>query len=301
MVYYIALFVSKICCLLPFSVAEFFGRALGNFAWLVVPKRRKVMARDNIMRCLGVDEAEAERIAKASTVRFGPMLMEVLRFPVLKDTMKDYVTIEGGEHLKKGMEMGKGGVIATAHSGNWELMGGALSQAGFPIVGVAMKQKSAASDKFINEYRTLIGMHITYKTGVREMFKMLDEGWFIGLIMDQDTNVHDGIVLDFFGRPTNCVPGAASMSRFRGAPIFPGFMHREADGHHRLIIYPPIFTEKTKDKKADLAKTTQLLTKCIEEHVRRYPEEWFWLHDRWKSVREEMPWINEETWQPEKY
>ena len=154
---------------------------------------------NQVKTCLQVDEREAERIAKASTVRFGPMLFEVLRFPLIKRRIADYVRIEGLEKLQQCLSDGKGAVIAAAHSGNWELMGGAFAMAGIPLVGVAMKQKSSGSDRFINEYRSLIGMHITYKTGVREMFDMLKKGWAIGLIMDQDTNRHDGILLDFFG------------------------------------------------------------------------------------------------------
>ena len=130
-------------------------------------------------------------------------------------------------------------------------------------------------------------MHITYKTGVREMFDMLKKGWAIGLIMDQDTNRHDGLVLDFFGQPTNCTPGAASMARFQDVPIFTSFMHRDAQGRHTLFVEGPFHVEKTKDKREDVRQMTQFLTHEIEKHVRRYPEEWFWLHDRWKSIREE--------------
>lgn len=287
--YYFACLVSRIACLLPRSVAEHVGLALGNLAWLVIPGWRRKMAVENIVLCLGTDPSAAERIARASVVRFGPMLMEVLRFPVLKKHMKEYVTIEGDEYLQDAMEQGggKGGIIATAHSGNWELMGGALAEAGFPIVGVAMKQKSEGSDRFINEQRTLVGMHITYKTDVREMYDMLMKGWFIGLIMDQDTNRHDGIVLEFFHRPTNCVPGAASMARFKDVPIIPGFMHRREDGTHKLILQPPIRVERTGDKREDIRRTTQEIVRIIEEHIRKYPEEWFWLHDRWKSMRDD--------------
>ncbi len=286
MAYYLMLLLSRVCCLLPAQVCEWLGQALGGFAWHFVPKRRKTLARENIKRCLGVDDSEADRIAKASSVRFGPMLFEVLRFPVLKNHMGDYVKIEGLEHLERVHQSGKGAVIATAHSDNWELMGGAFAQAGIPLVGVAMKQKSSSMDRFINEYRTLIGMHITYKTGVKEMFQMLSEGWFIGLIMDQDTSVHDGIRLEFFGRVTNCVPGAASMARFKDVPVFTAFMHRNEDGTHRLIVQEPLYMEKTRDKKADIRRMTQEINNRIEMHVRRYPEEWFWLHDRWKSIRE---------------
>lgn len=285
--YYFLKALGFLACLLPRRAADAIGWGLGYIAWPFIPRGRRRLAQENIRRCLGCGEAEAARIAKASAVRFGPMFMEVLRFPVIEKHIGDYVSIEGLPYLQKAMEEGTGGIIATAHSGNWELMGGAFAQAGIPLVGVAMKQKSTGADRFINEYRTLIGMHITYKSGVREMFDMLQKGWAIGLIMDQDTNRRSGIVLDFFGKPTNCVPGAASMARFQGVPIFPAFMHRDAHGFHTLIVQDPVFVEKTKDKREDIRRTTQVLTKCIEDHVRRYPEEWFWLHDRWKSMREE--------------
>ena len=287
MSYYIMKAVSVIACLLPRGICEWLGRGLGNFAWLVIPQKRKVLARTQIIKCLGTDKAEADRIAKASTVRFGPMLFEVLRFPIIKKNPQGYVRIEGLEKLQQGMAGGRGAIIAAAHSGNWELMGGAFAMAGIPLVGVAMKQKSSGSDRFINEYRTMIGMHITYKTGVREMFDMLRKGWAIGLIMDQDTNRHDGVILDFFGQPTNCTPGAASMARFQNVPIFTSFMHRDEHGMHTLIVEGPFYVERTRDKRDDIRRMTQQLTKAIEAHVRKYPEEWFWLHDRWKSVREE--------------
>ena len=215
--------------------------------------------------------------------------MEVLSFPKLKKNMAAHVKVIGLENLTRYKNSStRGAVIMTCHSDNWELMGGAFAQNGIPLVGVAKKQKSAGADKFINEWRTLIGMHITYQSSVREMYKMLDEGHFIGLIMDQDVGRTDGVIVKFFDQPTNFVTGAASMSRFRKIPIFPAFMHKNFDGTHTLEISAPLMVERTEDKHADIKKMTQTLATLIESHVRKYPEEWFWLHDRWKSIREEF-------------
>lgn len=281
--------LSRLVCCFPLKNSLAAGKIIAQVAWIFVPEKRKKLARENIQACLGVDSAEADRIAKISAVQFGPMLMEVLSFPNLKRQMQSHVKIIGLEHLTNYINSaernGRGAVIATCHGDNWELMGGAFAQNGIPLVGVAKKQKSADADKFINEYRTKIGMHITYKSGVREMYRMLDEGHFIGLIMDQDVGRRDGVVVKFFNRATTYAIGAAAMSRLKKVPVFPAFMHKNSDGTHTLEVYPPLRTEETQDKRADIFKLTQKLAELIEAHVRRYPEEWFWLHDRWKSMR----------------
>ena len=286
--YYAVKLLSRLICLLPHSVAMVLGAGLARFAWIFVPPKRKILAREQVMRCLDVPVGEAERIARASSLRFGPMLMEVLRFPVMKPRMEEYVTITGAvDEARAAIAAGRGAVFATSHSGNWELMGGAFACAGFPLVGVAKKQSSGGMDRFINEYRALVGMHITYRTGVREMFRMIDEGWIIGLISDQDPALRDGVIIDFFGQRTNAFTGAAAIARRSGVPIFPVFIHREEDGHHILTIEKGIMVEKTDDRAADVLRVTQIVNTRIEEWIRTYPEEWFWLHDRWKSLREE--------------
>ena len=261
------------------------GRAFAGLIWFFLPTKRKNLAIENIIRCLKIPRHSAEKIARESTVQLGSLFIEVLSFPKLKNSMQNHVKIIGLEHLTDYKNSSqRGAVIMTCHSDNWELMGGAFAQNGIPLVGVAKKQTSAGADKFINEWRTLIGMHITYRSGVREMYKMLDEGHFIGLIMDQDVGRDDGVVVKFFNQATNFVTGAASMSRFRKIPIFPAFMHKNSDGTHVLEIQPPLYVEKTNDKRADIYKMTQHLATLTEEHIRKYPEEWFWLHNRWKSM-----------------
>ena len=281
--------LSRVICLLPLKFSLTVGRALATLLWFVLPPKRKRIAIDNARRCLNVDEDEAARIAKAGSVQLGSIFIEVLALPKIKADMRNYVKIVGLEHLTNYIaSTGRGGVIATGHSDNWELMGGAFAQYGIPLVGVAKKQRSEGADKFICEYRELVGMHITYRNDVREMYKLLDAGHFIGLIMDQDVGRTDGVVVKFFNQATNFVTGAASMSRFRKVPIFPAFMHRNSDGTHTLEVSPPIYVERSTDKHADIKSMTQRLATLIEQHISKFPDEWFWLHDRWKSMRVEF-------------
>ncbi|MBQ8699765.1 MAG: lysophospholipid acyltransferase family protein [Schwartzia sp.] len=288
-IYFLEKCLSFFCCLLPECVCEWLGKALGTLTWPLVPKRRRDMARKNVMDCLGVSETEAERIAKASWVRFGPMAFEVLRFPRFKGRLSQRVTLEGLDEVKKVLALGRGVVFATSHCGNWELLGGALAEAGIPLVAVGMKQKESGSDRFITENRRLVGMHVTYKSDVREMFKLLKDGWGIGLLMDQDVSTRDGIIIDWFGRPTNFAQGPATLARHQNLPIIPIYIARLADGTHKGIIHPPIPVAHTDDKKADILEATREVGRVLEAHIRQYPEEWFWLHDRWKSVR----WVQE--------
>lgn len=284
MLYTLVRLLSYIVSSLPGVLWRGAGQLLGELCWPLVPGKRKKMAIANIMCGLAVGEAEATAIAKKSVTRFGRMCMEVLRMPKLnKDNVTRYIKMEGAQYLTEALAQGRGAVIATAHSGNWELLGAALAMYGFPLVAVVQKQTNAVMDRFINEYRTMAGMHVTYKSGVLEMVRLLGEGKIIGLLMDQDQH-SSGVFVNFFGRPASTPPGAAVLARMKNAPVVPAFITQNADGTHTVTIHPAMKVEKTKNKNQDILKATAQLTAIIEEHVRHHPEEWFWLHNRWKTV-----------------
>ncbi|MDU2063704.1 MAG: lysophospholipid acyltransferase family protein [Sporomusaceae bacterium] len=274
--------LSKLICLLPSALRYGLGRGLGQFFWLLVPKKRRLLSCENMQQALGIDAARAQKLTKASAVRFGPMLMEVLYLPkVTKETIAAHVTISGEEHMNAALAEGHGVVLATAHSGNWEIMGAALAMHGFPLVAVVQKQTNSAMDQFINEYRTLAGMHVTYKSSVREMVRLLGQGMIVGLLADQDAGP-PGVFVDFFGKAASTPQGAAALARLKGAPIIPAFITEEAPGKHRIDIYPAIRVAEGEREEA-IQKTTQAVTKVVEGHIRKYPSEWFWLHNRWKT------------------
>ncbi|HWR41079.1 MAG TPA: lysophospholipid acyltransferase family protein [Patescibacteria group bacterium] len=283
MLYWTVKMIGWLVCLLPSSWALRIGYGLGTLCWPFVPRRRKQMAEDNIMRSLEVDRPTAQRIARRSGVRFGPLFMEVLRLPLLnRENIRRFVRFEGEQHLWEALQHGRGVVLATAHSGNWEMLGAALAMYDFPIIGIAQRQTNRDMNRLINEYRTGTGMPIVYKQGVRDMVKLLGEGKIVGLLMDQD-NLGDGVFVEFFGRLASTPQGAAALARLKGSPIVPVFISSQGDGTHLATAHPAVWLEKTPDRERDIFVTTQQLTRIVEQHIRDHPAEWFWLHNRWKT------------------
>ena len=277
---------SQFICWLPEPLQYAIGALLGQLGWLFCPKKRKVLAVEQILFChITEDPAEAKRIAKASVTRFGRMIIDVLRYPEIKDgKYRDMIEFEGREYLDDALENGRGAILAAMHSGNWELLGGVLASEGYPLISVAFQQDGDA-DTFITEYRALMHQHVTYKTGIREMIAELKKGSFIGLIMDQDA-AQGGVLAPFFGYETLTVAGPATLARMQDVPIIPTTIrYDQYKKKHIIIIHPPIYAEHTEDKKRDILITTTLLNEFLEDYIRRYPEDWFWLHNRWKWTR----------------
>ena len=278
--------LSAVLCALPYQLQYGIGYLLGQLGWLFIPKKRKRLAIGQILFCRITDDVEeAKRIAKASVTRFGRMIVDVLRYPEIKDgKYKEMFTMDGREYLEDAKADGKGAIMIALHSGNWELLGGILASEGYPLISVAMQQQGDA-DRFINEYRTMMHQHVTYKTGVREMVKELHKGSFICLIMCQDPD-YQGQLVPFFGYETLTPVGPAAMARMQDVPIIPVTIRfDEYTEKHKSTVHPPIYAEKTDDRKRDIAVTLTILNEWLEDYIRRYPEDWFWLHNRWKWTR----------------
>lgn len=284
MTYQFVRFLSRIVNLLPNSLRYGLGGLIGSTGWLLLPKRRRDMMIQNISRCLGVNLEDACAIAKASTTRFGRMMIEVFyQDKISLESVNTLVAFRGREHLDAALADGKGCILATAHSGNWELMSAALSLNGYPMAAIAQKQHNEQMDRFINEQRRAPGAEIVYRSEVRDIVRLLDRGKMIGLLMDQDAH-SKGVFVPFFGRLASTPPGPAAIARMRDVSIVPAFIREVAPGQHEIVIHPAVKVVKTNDRDADIYQTTLQLTTLIEGHIRQNPSEWFWLHNRWKTT-----------------
>lgn len=283
--YYLAKAASYTVCVLPKCVRRFLGFAIGKLGWLVVPKWRQQMAIENAQSCLNISQERATKIVKSSVWRFGHMLIEELYFPrINKQNIHTLVTYKGEEHLKNAYAEGKGVVFATAHYGNWELTATAVALDGYPEVSIGRRQNNPGMDRFINEYREMHGAKMLYKTSVLEMARLLGSGHCIGLLMDQDAG-EEGMMIDFLGRPSSTPQGPAALSRLKGAPIVPVVSYSTGDGRYIQEFFPPVKTAKTDNKERDIREMTEYLAGIIEREIRLRPQEWFWIHNRWKTKK----------------
>ena len=287
--YYIVKLFSKLMCISPRFVRNMLAHFLGSVAVLVVPRWRMQMAEANIRECLGVSDERAKQIAADSLHRFGRMVIEVMRFPLLNEkTIHEQVQVEGLEYLEAAYAEGKGVIMATGHYGNWELLGATVALHGYPMLSITRKQNNSHMDKAINEFREMVGQQVTYnrgKHGLLAISRMLKEKNLLGVLFDQDTN-DDGVELDLFGKRSVIPMGAAALSRIYGSPILPIFMHNNDDGTCCAKIYPPLYTPKTGDKQRDFYQVTRKLVDILEMEIINHPEMWFWVHDRWKDGRQ---------------
>ena len=268
---------------LPRPVKLLLGRGLGRIAWLATPQWRKQLAIDNAQAALQVTRNQAAAIAKASVVRFGPMILEVLGFTALtKEKMERIVRWEGREHMDAAMAEGKGVVMATAHFGNWEMLAAVMGLSGYPSVAVGRKQNNPAMDQLIRDLRNAVGVQVTYKTGVLEMARMLGQGRAVGLLMDQDAGT-DGLATYFFNKASYVPQGPAALARMKQAPIVPCVIIDQPDGTYVMKCWPILRVARSADKEHDIRDMTEQLVRWLEETITNRPDLWFWLHNRWKT------------------
>ena len=201
-----------------------------------------------------------------------------------RDDILNKVRIRGGGNLLKAAHSKRGVIIISAHLGNWEIspvIVSCLLQR--PTVSVARRIQPGALNRFILRSRTRFGnMIIDKERALPKMARMLRQGKILGILIDQATTRSEGVEVSFFGKTVTATPAAALLARRYNCPVLTGFCIREPDGRLTLIIGKALSLQVTKDSRADLIENTQIMTHAVEEAVKAYPDQWLWLHKRWK-------------------
>lgn len=270
---------------LPRSVALILGGWLGTFVFWFASQQRK-LACEHLRQSLNhSDERSVKAIAKKCFQNLGKTVVEFMQFPRLKNPkqIQKFVSIEGTQHIEHALAHGKGAIILSGHFGNWELLAASISATVAPLTPIVRELRSPRLNTLVSSYRKKAGYAtIDRDTGVRQALRCLKRNELLGIVADVDTTVN-GVFVDFFGRPAYTPYSPVAFALKTGAVILPSFIIRQPDGSHRAIIEPPLKLQRFDQKEKELVINTQKFTKIIESYIQRYPEQWIWMHKRWKT------------------
>ena len=200
--------------------------------------------------------------------------------------MDKFVRFRNRERLDAAYKKGKGIIVLTAHFGSWELMAAALRENNCPGVTIGRRIYFKKYDDFLNQLRRSRDVEVIYRDeSPRKMLKTLKKNWIVGIVADQDVDSVDGVFVDFFGHSAYTPSGPVALAKTSGAVLLPVFIIREGDWH-TIAIEEPVELIDTGNKEADLVSNTQKWSNVVESYVRKYPDQWVWMHRRWKTKKQ---------------
>jgi KDO2-lipid IV(A) lauroyltransferase len=257
------------------------GGILGLAVYYVLSRERKRTLAHLSRVFHDKDPAWIRRTAKRCFIHLGKALLEVML--MTPDRLARVVEIRGLENLRSALSLGKGVVYVTGHIGNWELMGHAVAaQSSLSVVAAPIKP-DAVNDMIIG-LRAGMGVKTILRGrpgASRELIRVFKHNKVLGILIDQDTDVESAFI-DFMGRPAWTPTGAASMAIKFGAPIIFGYVRRERDNRHTVTIEGPLDLVLTGDDGKDILATTTMLNEKMEDCIMKNPEQWVWMHRRWR-------------------
>jgi KDO2-lipid IV(A) lauroyltransferase len=267
------------------SCGDWLVRSLAAL-WYSLDRRHRRITLANLEFAYGaaLTPEARERLARqvfAHFVRFAWEMLELLLAPL--PVIRRKVIILGEEYVQAALAQGRGMVAIAAHAGNWEYTVMAFGLKHYPVVVVGRELDHPWAAKLARYLRQRGGNAMVGKQkGMKGIMGYLRQNRAVGIVIDQNTTTAGGLLVDFFGQPARTTPVAALLAR-RGVPVLPTLSRRLADGRHLMAILPPLPLVKTSDPQADVQRHLESQSQVIEAWVRTCPEQYLWLHRRWKN------------------
>lgn len=277
----------------PFRVNHLLSRLFGNILYMAVPRRRTI-AIENLRNAMGSEKTEEEirTLARRSWQSFCLTCLEIVIFQDFfksEDAREGLRRLEGLENLfqkaKKLHEEAGGCIFVTPHLGNWELLPHVSAVVGIPLVVVARPLDNVYLERLVYRKRTDTGQLIVPKKNALMMLhKTLQQGKSIGLLPDQ--SIRQGIPVTFFGRKASTTPVPAILSITYQRPIVVVACCRKAQGYgFEGVVSEPLWPKNFESEKEEIFRLTEAMNQTMEGIIRKYPEQYFWTHNRWKTYR----------------
>lgn len=272
--------------LLPRPLARGVGILLAQAIYLVHARLRHVGMRNLALAFPDKSRREHRAILRGEFTSLGRQLAEVCLFPsYTRENLRNIVVYDGFENFEHAYQRGKGVLFLTGHIGGWELSAFAHSLAGYPLSIVMRSLDNKRVDALIQYYRTLHGNKTVDKDDfVRGLLGAMRDGQTVGILMDTNMTPPQGVFVDFFGISACTASGLARIAMRTDAAVVPGFtVWDHTLRKYRLRFDPAVELVRTGNDEADVTANTAKFTKIIEDCVRRYPDQWLWVHRRWKT------------------
>ena len=278
--------ILKTLSALPRRAARGLAASVAGLLFSLQPKLKKTA--DFNLRLAFPDWSDSRRKdATRKMVRnLGWMAAEFARIPRLtKENIVRVVTLENHENFLEGQTRGKGVIYLTGHIGAWELSSFAHALYGYPLHYMARPLDNKRIDTLVNQYRCASGNRPIFKNeSARVMLKILKDSGTVGILADQNTLPAEGVFVNFFGKSACTTTGIARVALHTDAAVVPGYAYwDESIQKYRLRFEPPVELIRTGDAERDVVENTQLFTNIIEEIIRKHPDQWVWVHQRWKT------------------
>lgn len=271
---------------LPRSLARAFCQGIGLFMYTVHRRLRKVGLRNLDLAFPEKTRKEKLHILRTLFKGLGRQLAEFALFPrYRKESASEVAVYDGFQNFAEARARGKGVLFLTAHFGGWEIGSFVHSINGNPMNIVVRPLDNPYVDAFVDRYRTLHGNKTFGKRDfARGLLTSMKRGEVVGILMDTNMTPPQGAFVDFFGTPACTATGVARVALHTDAAVLPAFTIWDKNlGKYKIRFDPALRLTRTGDDEADSIANTALFTKAIESYARRYPEQWLWVHRRWKT------------------
>ena len=278
--------------LLPRAMARAVGIALGLVVYAVHGRLRRVGMRNLQLAYPNMPRRERRRILRREFISLGRQLAEFCLFPrYTPENLSEVLIYDGFENFERAFARGKGVLFLTGHLGAWELSAFAHSLHGHPLAIVMRSLDNPQVDALIQRYRTLHGNRTVDKDDfVRGLLSAMRAGETVGILMDTNMTPPQGVFVDFFGMKACTASGLARIALRTDAAVVPGFSVWDSKLRKYILHFdPPVELIRTGDDQADVIANTAKFTRIIEDFVRKYPDQWLWVHRRWKTRPEGEP------------
>lgn len=277
--------------LLPLGPALWLGAWAGRLAYRFAGKTRRLALGSLEVAFPEKSAEEREATAREMFVHLGRAAMELAAIRWYDAELDRYVEIADPGLLREVMARGKGMVFVTGHLGNWELLARRIARAGVPNAVIAKAGVDPKLNALAERFRAAGGVTTLWRedagTG-RAILRTFKQGRALGILIDQDTKVQ-GVFVPFFGRPAYTPRAAADLALRFAAPVVVGTIHRRRGPRGHVLELTEIrYDPAPADREAEVLRLTSACSAALESAIRRYPDEWVWMHERWKTRPEDV-------------